>query len=842
MKSIQNLIGLFVPEHYELSLTLQRTARRFSGVVTIHGASTPGAAEIRLHAHHLTISSVLVDGKEASVVLAKNDEVVITHPDMERSEKHIVVVTFDGAITDDMNGIYPCYYTVDGKKEELLATQFESHYARRAFPCIDEPAAKATFDVTLSTEKNVVVLGNMPIQSQREEDDLLVTTFETTPRMSSYLLAWVVGDLQHRTTQTKSGVDVSIWATKAHDPHALSFAATTAANVIDFFNDYFGVPYPLPKSDHVALPDFSAGAMENWGLITYREIALLVDRHNTSLSTKHYVATVIAHELSHQWFGNLVTMKWWNDLWLNESFADMMEYLAVDALEPTWNIWLNFATSDIISALRRDAIDGVQPIQVDVTHPDEISTIFDPSIVYAKGGRLLKMLQSYVGEDAFRAGLKEYFEKHSYKNTEADDLWDALSHTSGKDVARFMHTWMTQPGYPVVTAKKSGTTITLAQSQFFIGPHAPSHRLWPIPLHGSTPETPEIMTTPTCTVAHPDDTALFMLNMGASAHFITQYDASLFAMILEHVHELSPLDTLSFLNEQLLLARAGIQSYTSLIPLIELFVDETNASVWEIVALAISELRFFAEDDSVAEAILKQRVAQTVTPQLDRLGWHKRPNEDDNDTKLRSTIISLALYAELPRATAEVAAQLASHTPETLDPELRTAIMAAAVRSKTPDTIFADLLHLYPATNNSELRDDIAAALCATRDSDRIRHLAGLLTDTSIIRPQDFAHWYVWLLRNRYGRPIMWQWIRDNWQWVEKTFREDASYDSLPRYIAASLRTQQEYDEYKAFFGPREADRTLARNIRIGYTELEGTIERLTRDGHAVIAALRNIN
>lgn len=839
MNSVSRLIELFTPEHYELSVTLNRPERTFQGIVTISGVSSAAAEEIRLHAKDLTIQTVVFDGKDASFTPAENDELVITHPDIAPG-KHVVVVTFSGTITDDMNGIYPCYFEADGKKQELIATQFESHYARQAFPCIDEPEAKATFDVTLTTEHDVTVLGNMPVTTQRTENDRLVTRFATTPRMSTYLVAWVVGDLQKKTATTKSGVEVSVWSTKAHDLSNLDFALDIATRTIDFFNDYFGVPYPLPKADHVALPDFSAGAMENWGLITYREIALLVDPQATTLSVKHYAATVITHELSHQWFGNLVTMKWWNDLWLNESFANMMEYVAVDALEPSWSIWLDHATTEVVSALRRDSLDGVQAIQTDVRHPDEISTVFDPSIVYAKGGRLLRMLQAYIGDDAMKRGLKCYFEKHQYTNTGADDLWAALGEASGKDIAGFMHAWMTQSGFPVVSVAKKGTAVTLTQKQFFIGPYEDKGRLWPVPLHGASPMIPEILQDKSVSFEY-DDPLPFRLNVGGSAHFITHYDAPLLTVLVQNLGSLSSVDKLNFLHEQLLLAKAGLQSYAEIIPLISHFKDEPNEAVWSIVALAINELKRFVETDETAETRLKKLTGELVLTQYRRLGWDASEREDENDTKLRSTIISLALYAEIPEALEEAQRRYLAGSIDTFDSELRTALMAHAVRYGSTPGVVNTLLAAYPKTTNSELRDDIAAALTSTRDVAVAERLTSLLKDTSFVRPQDFVHWFVWLLRNRYSRSLMWQWTRDNWEWITRTFKNDAHYDILPRYIAGALVTAEQLAEYKAFFTPLESDIALARNIGIGYTELESTVVLLETDGPNVRRALLDL-
>lgn len=839
MDSVSRLIRTFVPEHYTVSISFERPARTFSGTVTINGTAKDIDGTLHLHAKDLTIHSTLVDGKKASFRKVDDHEISITHSDLQAGD-HIIVIEFSGAITDDMSGIYPSYYTENGTKKELIVTQFESHHAREAFPCIDEPEAKATFDVTLTTEPGITVLGNMPIETQKEENGQLVTSFQTTPRMSSYLVAWVFGELQSKTTTTKSGVEVSVWSTKAHDPSNLDYALAMAARCIEFFNDYFGVPYPLPKADHVAVPDFSAGAMENWGLITYRELTLLVDPKTTTLAIKHYVATVIAHELSHQWFGNLVTMKWWNDLWLNESFANMMEHVAVDGLEPSWNIWLDHSTTEVVSALRRDSIDGVQSIKIDVNHPDEISSVFDPSIVYAKGGRLLRMLQAYIGDDAMHRGLKTYFETHAYQNTEADDLWKALGDASGEDIPALMHSWMTQPGFPVVTASKNGDRITLSQEQFYIGPHKSEGRTWPIPLHGSSTQIPSLMNEPTIAFSY-TDSEVFRLNQGSTAHFITHYTGELLNELVKNIASLPTIDRLGFLHEQMLLAQGDVQSTAALIPLIQHFKNETNESVWSMIALAINEIKRFVETDESIEAKLKLLVKNLTQLQYDRLGWEPNKDEDENDTKLRSLIISLALFGENEHAVAEANKLYKTKNLQELDPELRTAIMSNAVRQQVTPDVIESLLKAYIAATNSELREDIALALTSSRQLETIKQLADHLKDSSVVRKQDVSHWYVWLIRNRYGRDYMWSWIRDNWQWIDDSFHKDHSYDMYPRYIAAALVTEQQLEEYKAFFGPLEVDRTLSRNIKIGYTELEGRIAHLALDMPVVHQALRKI-
>lgn len=839
MQTVARLIQTFVPENYNLSLSFDRPNRTFRGTVTIKGASVKDAKDIRLHAKDLKIESVTLDGKQAEFEALDHNELSITHLDFAPA-KHILVVVFSGAITDGIHGLYPSTFEHNGVTKELLATQFESHHAREVFPCIDEPEAKATFDVTLTTEPEVTVLGNMPVRHQKTEDGKLVTTFETTPLMSTYLLAWVIGELHKKSATTKSGVEVNIWATPAQAPESLDFALDIATRSIDFFDEYFDTPYPLSKSDHVALPDFSSGAMENWGLITYREVALLADPKTTSVSNKHMIATVIAHELSHQWFGNLVTMKWWNDLWLNESFANLMEYVAVDALEPHWKIWLDYASYEILQAMKRDSLDGVQAIRTEVHHPDEIGALFDPSIVYAKGGRLLRMLLTYIGEDAFQHGLKQYFKKFAYQNTEADDLWQCFTDASGQDIGLFMNTWIGQSGYPVVHVTQKADQVTLTQEQFFIGPHRPTDKLWPIPLNSTCSEMPKMLSAGRATATRHHTTPL-RFNTGATAHFITDYTPELLNRIIESLKDLSDIDRMELMNEQVLLAQAGINPTTELITMLDHYRNESIEAVWSIMASAINELKKFVETDEAAEKKLRTFAGELAAKQFERLGWKPKKNELETDTKLRSLIVGLMLYSE--RSDIVEAAQKLYQTTslEELDNELRSSILACAVRYAPDQKIIDDLLSQHKMTQNSELRDDLTAALTSTKDVKVIERLIGLLKDTAIVRAQDFPRWFIWLLRNRYGRETMWQWCRTNWPWIVQTYRGDMMFDSVPRFVASCLLTARQLEEYKEFFEPLKVEPALKRNIEIGIGELTGRVELVERDGPAVRKALLDL-
>ena len=557
--SVARFIESFIPENYNLFLDINRSEKTFTGNVAITGEAIDN--HISLHQKDLTINSVLLDNESLNFQMDDANEAF--HIELPETGVLTIFIEFSGRITDNMTGIYPSYYTYNGEKKEIISTQFESHFAREAFPCVDEPEAKATFDLSLKfdAEEGDTALSNMPEINSHLREETGVWTFETTPRMSTYLLAFGFGALHGKTAKTKNGTEVGVFATVAQAENSFDFALDIAVRVIEFYEDYFQVKYPIPLSYHLALPDFSAGAMENWGLVTYREVYLLVDE-NSSAASRQQVALVVAHELAHQWFGNLVTMKWWDDLWLNESFANMMEYVSVNAIEPSWNIFEDFQTTGVPNALQRDATDGVQSVHMEVSHPDEINTLFDSAIVYAKGSRLMHMLRRWLGDEAFAKGLKAYFEKHQYNNTVGRDLWNALSEASGKDVSSFMDTWLEQPGYPVVSAEVVDDTLILSQKQFFIGEHEDKGRLWEIPLNTNWNGLPDTLSEerieiPNYSQLATENNGVLRLNTANTAHYITDYQGQLLDNILEDFANLDTVSKLQILQERRLLAESG---------------------------------------------------------------------------------------------------------------------------------------------------------------------------------------------------------------------------------------------------------------------------------------------
>lgn len=843
MQAVKHFIETFVPEHYDLFLDLNRADKTFSGKVTITGEAK--TSKISLHQKDLTVEAVEVAGQARPFTLDKDNEAL--YIELEAAGPVVVTITYTGKITDNMTGIYPSYYTVDGVKKEIISTQFESHFAREAFPSVDEPEAKATFDLALKfdQEEGELALSNMPEIDVENRKATGVWKFETTPRMSSYLLAFAAGDMQGITAKTKNGTLVGVYATKAHPESNLEFALDIAVRCIEFYEEYYGVKYPIPQSLHVALPDFSAGAMENWGLVTYREIYLLVDENSTALS-RQTVALVVAHELAHQWFGNLVTMKWWDDLWLNESFANMMEYVSVDAIEPSWKIFEDFQTTGAPYALKRDATDGVQSVHVEVKHPDEINTLFDGAIVYAKGSRLMHMLRRWLGDDAFRKGLGAYFEKHQYGNTIGRDLWDALSQASGRDVAAFMDAWLEQPGYPVVTAKVENDSLILTQKQFFIGEYEDKGRLWPVPLNSNWQGLPDTLTTERLEI--PNYAALAAQNDGAlrlntenTAHYITDYQGELLDALLNNLSSLDNISKLQIVQERRLLAESGKISYADLLPVISKLANETSYMVVSAVSQVLEGLNRFVDEGSQTEEDYKTLLKVLSQSNFDRLGFEKQEGESDEDEMVRQLIMGNMIKADDETAKAQ-ASQIFDryrNNLEKLPAAIRLQVLVNQIKHHESKELTKLYLELYVASNDGSFKNALSTALSYTKNKETLDELLATWKDKFTVKPQDLSAWYARFLSRDFTQEAVWTWARENWDWIKAALGGDMSFDSFVISPALVFKTEKRLAEYKAFFEPQLDDMAISRNISMGIKEIAARVELVKREKEAVEKAIR---
>ncbi len=839
-KTVTRLYKGFQPETYQLELDIDPLTMKFTGSVIIEGKKS-GQPSNRLTFHQNALKIISADivylskkGQQIKLVDRINHHQKFHEVRLHSSEKlfagtYRISLQFEGKITESMTGLYPGYYKQGVEKQMVLSTQFESHHAREVFPCIDEPEAKATFSLTLRSPENVTALSNTRPKSSKISGSHRVTTFETTPKMSTYLLAFVVGDLVKYESKTKTGVDVTLYACSGQNPDHLAFAADITVKALEFFEDYFGVAYPMTKSDQVALPEFESAAMENWGLITYRESCLLVDPKSSSIETKQTVAEVICHELSHQWFGNLVTMKWWDDLWLNESFANMMAFIAVDELFSEWNIWEQYVATDTNAAMRRDALANVQSVRVNVNHPDEIGTLFDPSIVYAKGGSLLRMLWSLLDKSEFRAGLKNYFEKHAFANTTASDLWKEFDAASGSDIGLMMKHWISDPGYPIISIEHQpgADHAIVAQERFVIGPNNDkTSPTWHVPLATTLPVTPNILTSKHARISidtNGSDPLLF--NHQSVSYFLPHYtNKDHFAHITKAVQtgQLSTIDRLQLLTNYTLLQRAGVVKTTTVLQLLESYSVETEEPVWSNIAAVLAEARRLVAGDVASEQKLNAHIRNITKNAVQSIDWDGKSSDTPKTQRLRNLLLHMAAAAEMPEVIAEGKKRFKLFKrPADLSSEVRDVVYFVGARYGN-DADFKKLLDLYRATENAEDKDDLAASLLTTRNP---KHIATLLAMIKTeVRLQDIIRWYARLMGNYDARAATWQWLKDEWSWVHKTLDANKTFDYVPRYAAQVFSHQYELDDYRKFFEPKKSLVILSRAITIGDEDIAGKV------------------
>ncbi|NVJ23491.1 MULTISPECIES: M1 family metallopeptidase [Myxococcus] len=830
------------PSRYAATLTLDLDAKSFSGQQTVDVELAEPTREIILHAIALQLGDVTfrsgnAQHKPASIrPVAVSETVVLTFDAPLPKGPATLELAWTGPFTDGLRGLY-----MAGK---VAATQFEAADARRVFPCFDEPAFKAKWALGVRVPKGLAVLGNGTIIKEEQDGALTKVTFQETEVLSSYLIALVVGPLVGTPEQLVGGVPVRTWALKEKE-HLTRFGQDVALAVLPRLQDYFGLPYAFTKVDQVGIPDFEAGAMENAGLITYREVALLLDPATAPLSVQKRVAEVVTHELAHQWFGNWVTMVWWDDLWLNEAFATWMAFKIVDQWKPEWRMWLDF-DSHRTSALFLDALKSTHPIHGEVRNAGEAGESFD-AITYEKGGAVLRMIEGFLGEGPFRDGIRLYMRKHARANAVKEDLWNALGEAAKQPVEELATAWVGQSGFPLVTARVEGHEVALSQQRFYSEPGVESGEKWPVPMvlryedGTGVREQRVLLRDKQATVKLEGSGAVKWLcaNAGSTGFYRVAYDKASLAGLTSNLQALAPSERISLLADQWALVRSGRDSVADLLDLAARFGNEEDDSVLDelVGRLAYVESRLVDGED---QARVRAWVEKLLSPGLKKLGWQATAGESDRVKLRRSALVrAVGGLSRSPEALAEArprVARMLQGERDALEPNLLDAAVAMVARAGD-SALFDTFLQKMPGEPDPATQRRYLMALTTFEDPALAERAQGLFfSDT--VKTQDVASFVTGLLANRTGRDAWWAQMRK--QWKEVVARTGGA-PMLVRRIVESLgmlRTREQLEAVKALLKDQpvsDANQATAQTLE----RLSQDVELLERCGPEVSAWLK---
>jgi puromycin-sensitive aminopeptidase len=815
-----------IPTRYEITIHPDLDNFTFKGEETVHVRVPKKTKTITLHSADLEIlSAEFASGKKAlpaKVIYNEKDETAtLSFASFVPAGAGKLVLSFTGILNDKMRGFYRSKYEYGGKEAHMAVTQFESTDARRAFPCFDEPAHKAVFEVSLVVPEDRTALSNMlETEIAEHSPGYKVVKFAPSPKMSSYLLAFIIGHFEHIQGKTKSGILVRVFTTPGKK-HQAKFALDCAIKCIEFYEKYFAIRYPLPVMDLIAIPDFAAGAMENWGAVTYRETAVLVDPVHSSLQNRQRVAMVIAHELAHQWFGNLVTMEWWTHLWLNEGFASYMEFVALDAVYPKWNMWSHFVADDQNRAFQLDALRNTHAIEIDVNHPSEISEIFD-AVSYSKGASVIRMLASYLGETDFRNGLRAYLKKHAYGNALTEDLWKALGRASGKPVAEMMRIWTRKPGYPVVSVSRTEKGIAVSQKRFLpdIAPGKKDPTVWRVPLSFKGPKgasKPVLFSARSAAYPWKQD-GYIKANPNETVFARIQYDVENLKALAEEIGKkktsLTETERYGIVRDAFAFAKSGVSSTPAALGLLTAYRNEESYIVWSEVISNLLELKQLLHGTKEAESYARFALS-IVEKKAREIGWQAKKGEHPDMAFLRNALLNAAgSFGD--KATVEKANALFKNRSAKnghIDPSIRASvykIVAENGNEKEYDSLFEE----YLSSNLEEEKDRLMRALSSFKQEKLLlKTLSYAFSEKS--RGQDALKAVSFTWANPYGRRVAWEYLSAHWDDIKRRFEGGHLFS---RFIApASFFTEiDEANEIRAFFAKHPSlgiTRTVAQAV-----------------------------
>ncbi|KAF2280737.1 uncharacterized protein EI97DRAFT_367805 [Westerdykella ornata] len=853
------------PVHYDLTLEPDFEKFTYEGKVAIELDVVEDTTSISVNAFELDIHKTTVSSGDR--VIAENPTVdydedtqtakVSFDQTIPAGNKATLTMTFTGTLNDHMAGFYrSSFKDENGNTTWMATTQMEPTDARRAFPCFDEPALKAKFTVTLVADEKMTCLSNMDVASEKTVDSTITggkrkaVTFNPTPLMSTYLLAFVVGELNYIETNNFR-VPVRVYAPKDRDIEHGRFSLELAAKTLDFYEKTFDSPFPLPKMDMIAIPDFSAGAMENWGLITYRVVDVLIDEKVSGASVKQRVAETVQHELAHQWFGNLVTMDFWDGLWLNEGFATWMSWYSCNVFYPDWKVWEGYVTDNLASALSLDSLRSSHPIEVPVKRADEINQIFD-AISYSKGSCVLRMISKQLGEDVFMEGVRRYLKKHAYGNTQTSDLWAALGEASGKDVEKVMDIWTKKVGFPVVTVTEnpSQSSIRVKQNRFLrtadVKPEE-DETLFPVYLGLRTKDG--INKDLALTTREADfklseqDFGFFKLNADHTNIYRTSYSPERLSKLGNAAKEglLSVEDRAGMVSDAGSLAAAGYQKTSGILALLDGMRSEPNFVVWQEIIGRISSLRsaWMFEDEAVRDALKKFQL-NLIKDKTHELGWTFTEQDGHIEQQFKAMMFGSAGVAKdetVIKAAFDMFNKFKAGDASAIHPNIRGNVYALALANGGEEE-YNVVVNAYKNAKTSDERNSALRSLGHAKSPELIQRTLAFAFSPDV-KGQDIYLPIAALRTHPEGVKAQFEWMKENWEELQKRLPPTSSLlSSVVAICTGSFTKEEQVSMVEEFFADKSTkgfDKALAQSL----DAVRAKARWVERDGEDVATWLR---
>jgi puromycin-sensitive aminopeptidase len=818
------------PERYEIKLTPDLSTATFTGEEKVLIQIIEPVRQIIVNAAELEFQAVSIKGPGGKVVRGntaldiENEQATFHFPETLNPGRWELQITYSGILNDKLHGFYrSTYKDPDGREKTLASTQFESTDARRAFPCWDEPASKAVFQVTLVVDQSLTAISNArvlretPLSGTGKKE----VVFADTIKMSTYLVAFIVGEFEGADPVMVGNAPLRVWAVPGKG-HLGKLAQEIGAFSLAFFSRYYDIAYPGDKLDLIAIPDFASGAMENLGAITFRETALLVDEGKATRAELERVADVVSHENAHMWFGDLVTMKWWNGLWLNEAFATFMEMLAVDAWKPEWRRWDSFTVSRA-AAMQVDGLKSTRPIEFPVERPEEAAGMFDV-LTYEKGASVLRMLEQYLGADKFRDGIRLYLRRHEYANAETTDLWDAVEESTKEPARALMDSWIFQAGYPLISVERKKSDLILSQRIFrYLQDGDNPDRKFHVPVflragtkQGMVNKT-VLLTDQELRIELPEDFDWVVVNAGGHGFYRVRYSSELMTAVKRELQSnLLAVERFNLANDTWATTLAGLTSLTDYLDLIDLFRDETDLNVWSMVIISSHHLHRILDD--VQERLFQERIRAVFNPALQRLTWSPKEGETELERQLRGDLINALGTVAEDKACQQRARELYGEyekDPTSVERNLVPALVSIVAHTGSG----ADYDKFYSRFKNAQTPQEETRylfALGAFRQPDLIDRTLQM-TISGEVRTQNAPYLMRGILLNKNARAKAWSFMKQHWNEMLNKYPDN----SIPRMCEGiiGLVTPELEADVREFFSRHP--------VKQGAKQLEQHLERL---------------